>query len=82
MKTLELVTMAVDLSSSSAALMPLIENLIATGKEEVDLEDVRAALTGMHAGMARLDLLIAQRVAEEQGAQEPGKSQPAAGPPL
>jgi hypothetical protein len=68
MDTLALATMAVDLTSSAAALMPLIQDLIATGKKEVDDADVRAALANKDAGLARLDMIIAQRVAAERAA--------------
>jgi hypothetical protein len=68
MDTLTLVTMATDLMSSASALMPLIQSLTATGKKEVDDADVRAALAGKDAALARLDLLIAQRVAAERAA--------------
>jgi hypothetical protein len=67
MDTLALITMFTDAMSVASALTPLIQQRLAGGKPVTD-EDVRAALDGKDAALARLDLLIAQRTAAERAA--------------
>jgi hypothetical protein len=61
------VTLFTDLMSAASALVPLFEQHAASGKEPTD-DDVRQALAGKDAAMAALDLMIAQRQAQERAA--------------
>lgn len=78
METLALVTMFTDAMSVANALMPLVAQQLNGGKPVTD-DDVRAALGNKDAALARLDVVIAQRIAAERADAPAVKTPPTAG---
>lgn len=79
MQALALITLFTDAINVANALTPLIAQQLA-GKHPVTDEEVRDALAGKDAALARFDLLIAQTAAAERaGVEDLAPRRPQAG---